>query len=68
MAISKDTFKAVVKLLQMTGPELSDWLMVSESAVASWRKPNGNPISGPVEIALRLEVERRGLKWPTEEN
>jgi hypothetical protein len=68
MTISKDTFKEVVKLLQMTGPELSDWLMVSEASVASWRRPNGNPISGPVEVALRLEIERRGLKWPIEEN
>ena len=65
--MEKQEFVEVLNLLGMNTPQAAVFLKVPQNTVSSWRAKAGAKPYGPVEVALRLEVERRGLKWPIKE-
>jgi len=64
-SMTKQEFIAVIKLLGMNTPKMSQFLKCPQGTIQRWRAKAGPRVPGPVEVALRLEVERRGLEWST---
>jgi DNA-binding transcriptional regulator YiaG len=66
--MKKEDFLTVIKALEMTTPQVASFLKVAQNTVSNWRAASGPDPSGPVEVALRFECERRSIQWPMNED
>jgi len=63
--MTREKFIEVQTRLEMTIPQIADYLGVAENTVRSWRitTKNRRNIPGPVEKCLKMEFEKRGIPW-----